>query len=139
MYFLIYVSSAVKPFSPDELVELLIKSRAHNSSAGISGLLLYKKGNFMQLLEGDEQVVRALHDKIGRDVRHKGLITLLQGPLSERQFPDWSMCFYDLTSADVHELPGYSEFLNTSLTDNSFATDPTKCQRLLMMFKEKVR
>ncbi len=139
MHFLIYVSSAVKPFTQNELVELLTKSRESNTKVGITGLLLYKNGNFMQLLEGEEETIQTLHKKIAEDERHKGLITLLQGPLQERGFPDWSMCFYDLASPDVHSIPGYNEFLNTPLTDESFSADPTRCQRLLRMFKQKAK
>ena len=138
MYFLTYVSSAVTPFTPSELVELLATSHENNAKSNISGMLLYKDGNFMQVLEGDEDVVRTLYDKIGRDRRHRGLLTLIQGPLAERQFPDWSMGFRNLNTADVLAMPGYSEFLNTPLTDPRFASDPTRCQKLLTTFKKSM-
>jgi hypothetical protein len=83
--------------------------------------------------------VRTLYAKIRRDPRHRGLLTLLQGPLAERQFPDWSMGFNDLNTAEALSTPGYSEFLNTPLTGAEFSSDPTRCQRLLMMFKRKMQ
>src|SRR6266496_3606353 len=134
MFFLVYVSSAVKPFSRSELVDLLAKSHENNTALGITGMLLYKNGNFMQVLEGEEHVVRALYARIGLDSRHRGLLTLMQGPLAERQFPDWSMGFHDLNAAEVLSTPGYNEFLNTPLTGEEFSSDPTRCQKLLMMF-----
>ena len=139
MFFLTYVSSAVKPFSQSELLDLLTKSRENNSKLGVTGMLLYKDGNFMQVLEGDENAVRVLITKIASDPRHRGLIILLQGPLEERQFPDWSMGFRDLTSAEVLAIPGYNEFLNTPLTGEEFSADPSRCQKLLLTFKKNMR
>jgi FAD-dependent sensor of blue light len=138
MFFLVYVSSAVVPFTRPELDALLAKSHENNGKSDISGMLLYKDGNFMQVLEGAEAAVRALYAKIGRDTRHRGLITLLHGPLAHRQFPAWSMGFRDLNAADVLPLPGYNEFLNTPLTDSCFTSDPTRCQKLLTTFKKSM-
>ena len=138
MFYLIYVSSAVRPFLPSELVDLLSKSRTYNTEVGITGMLLYKDGNFMQVIEGEEEAVLTLYAKIERDTRHKGLLTLLQGPLTERQFPDWSMGFTDLNAVDVLSTAGYSEFLNTALTDEWFSSDPTRSQKLLMTFKKNM-
>lgn len=137
LFYLVYVSSGVKLFSAPELVELLTKSRARNSEAGITGMLLYKDGNFMQVLEGEKEAVLSLHTKIHNDSRHRGLITLLQGELAEREFPDWSMAFRDMSKANV--LSGYSEFLNSSRTDVGFKSDPMRCRRLLMTFKKNMR
>jgi hypothetical protein len=138
MHFLVYVSSAVTPFSGSELVDLLKKSHEKNATLGITGMLLYKDGNFMQVLEGEEEVVRTLYTRIAGDPRHRGLHTLLQRPLAERQFPDWSMGFRDLNAADALSIPGYSEFLNAPLTGEEFASNPTRCQKFLMMFKRNM-
>jgi hypothetical protein len=138
MFFMVYTSSAVTPFTRSELTDLLEKSRVNNAALDISGMLLYKDGNFMQVLEGDEVAVRTLYDKVARDPRHRGLLVLLQGTLTERQFPDWSMGFRDLNAADVLAVPGYDEFLNTPLTDARFSSDPTRCQKLLNTFKRSM-
>ena len=67
MFKLIYVSNARKLLSSDDLLELMTASR-HDSqgsvgcplheTVGITGILLYCEGCFMQLLEGDENEVR---------------------------------------------------------------------------------
>ena len=136
MFYIVYVSSAVKPFSSTELVELLSKSHVNNATVGITGMLLYKDGNFMQVLEGEQEAVRALDVKIKRDPRHRGVLTLLQGQLAERQFPDWSMGFKDLNTVDLRSTPGYSEFLNCPLTEEEFLKDPSRCKKLLLTFKK---
>jgi len=138
MYSLLYVSSASKPFSADELTALLKSSRENNSRLDISGMLLYKDGNFMQLLEGEEAAVSGLYAKIVQDLRHKGPITLLRGPTPERSFAEWSMGFRELKSTLDPRVPGYADFLNTPLTSGDFVAHPTKAQKLLLMFKEKM-
>jgi len=136
LFFIIYVSSATHPFTNAELLELLTKCRDNNTRLEVTGMLLYKDGNFMQVLEGEEATVRALYAKVERDPRHGGVITLLQGHGEERQFPDWSMGFRDLNSPEAIATPGYSEFLNTPLTGEACLADPTRCQKLLLSFKK---
>ncbi len=91
----------------------------------------------MQVLEGEEPAVRAVHEAIGRDSRHRRIITLLHGMTSGRQFPAWSMGFKDL-GADLDNPEGYSEFLNFPLTGKEFQSDPSKAQKLLLTFKRNM-
>ncbi|MBY0231870.1 MAG: BLUF domain-containing protein [Gemmataceae bacterium] len=138
MHSLVYVSSAVEPFSRADLVALLDQSRTRNEAAGITGLLLYKDGNFMQALEGEKEAVEATHARIERDPRHRGLIVLLRGPAPERRFAGWSMAFRDLSGGAGTDAPGYSPFLNTPFTGDEFASDPGKAERLLLSFKRSM-
>jgi hypothetical protein len=112
MYHLLYVSSAVNLFSDRQLEELLEVSRTNNSSRGVTGLLLYVGGNFIQMLEGEKEVVLATHMRIANDPRHRGLITLLQGDCAKREFHDWSMGFKKVDGPEAAQAPGYSDFLN---------------------------
>lgn len=137
VFSLTYVSSASTQLSARHLRTLLEKCISNNRPRDITGMLLYKDGNFMQVLEGDEKVVRAVHGIIAADPRHRGLLTLLQGSMPRRQFPDWSMGFRDL-SANLDNHEGYSEFLNLPLTGTEFKSDPTKAQKLLLSFKESM-
>jgi hypothetical protein len=138
VYSIAYVSSATKPLTHAELTAMLKKGRANNARSGVTGMLLYKDGNFMQVLEGDEVAVRATFERISRDPRHHNLIVLLQGEKPKREFPEFLMGFYDLSSSEVHRIPGFSEFLNTPLTSEEFANNPTRSRRLLLAFKKGV-
>jgi hypothetical protein len=135
MYSLTYVSSAAKPLPPRELRDLLTHCVTNNRMHNVTGMLLYKDGNFMQALEGEEAAVKAVHEVIGRDPRHRGLITLLQGMTPGRSFPEWSMGFRDL-GADLDNPEGYTEFLNLPLTDKAFISNPSNAQKLLLGFKQ---
>jgi hypothetical protein len=68
---------------------LLEQSRAANQARDITGVLLYKGRNFMQLLEGEESAVRNLYRKISLDTRHQGSMILLAANESQRMYSDW--------------------------------------------------
>jgi hypothetical protein len=137
MFFHIYVSSAVNPFTRDQLRDLLAACVANNGGLDITGMLLYRDGNFMQVLEGEEAAVRHIQGKIQRDTRHRSIFTIVEGPQPERCFPDWSMGFRDLTSTDVHSAPaGFNQFLNTPLTPAEFSSNPSRAHVLLQMFRD---
>jgi hypothetical protein len=91
MISLVYVSSAVTEFDVEQLQELLDHSRQNNARLGVTGLLVYVGGNFLQILEGDEASVKPLYDRIGRDPRHRQLIKLHESSGPDRQFGKWSM------------------------------------------------
>ena len=135
MFSLVDVSSAIRPFSGEDLRALLAQCRKNNAELGITGMLLYKDGNFMQVLEGDEGAVRGLYERIIADPRHRGEITMQQGFVEERQFPDWSMGFRDLDSPEARADPTYSEFLNAPLTSREFSGEPSLAQKLLLTFE----
>jgi hypothetical protein len=111
VYHLIYVSSAVNLFSHEELRELLEVSRRNNGPRGVTGLLLYIDGNFIQALEGERADVLDTHRRIANDPRHCGLITLLQGEVEKRDFSEWSMGFQRVDKNSGAAVPGYSDFL----------------------------
>lgn len=133
---LIYVSSAVEPLTEDELVALLADARDRNSQLGITGMLLYKDGNFLQLLEGDETAVRTLMGKITRDARHHGTIVLHEERASTRLFADWSMGFRNLADPAVQAMPGFSRFMRVSLDARGAEPDLGVCWDLLRFFRD---
>jgi Sensors of blue-light using FAD len=136
MFSVVYLSEGSVPFTEKDLGELLKKSRENNSELGLTGMLLYKSGNFLQVLEGKKEKVLALYEKIARDPRHTRLQILFQGISPKRDFPDWSMGFHDLSSPDTKSVPGFSHFLDTSLKSADFV-DARLAKRLLLLFKEE--
>ena len=88
---LLYSSTAAEPFDDHRLRILLEKSRAANTDRGITGMLLYRAGRFVQILEGPEPEVRALVERIGADPRHTAMRTLMDEPIERRAFAEWTM------------------------------------------------
>lgn len=134
LYSLVYLSTALKPFSHEDLLELLGKCRAKNSLRGISGMLLYKNRHFMQALEGAEEEVRSLVEVIRHDPRHVGMVTLIEEPIENRRFEGWTMGFENLDTAGENAPPGYQEFRETELTPSDLGTDGSRARKLLSLF-----
>lgn len=135
MYRLVYVSAATVPFAKADLLALLAKAREKNQAQGITGMLLYKDGDFLQLIEGERAAVKALFDVIKMDPRHNGTIVVEEEETDERVFDSWSMGFRDLTDPEVQKLPGYSQYMNTPLIAERLSKHPSAALQLLSMFK----
>lgn len=136
---MVYVSSATELFSDAQLESLLLKSRRNNEALGITGMLLYKDGNFMQCLEGSKDLVLNLDAKIKSDPRHRGMLVLLREENAERQFNKWAMGFKKIDATTASESTGYSDFLDLPLTSATFQSNPSKSLKLLLSFKQAMR
>lgn len=111
VFSLVYSSTTDHDWSQDELLGLLAWSRDWNAAHGVTGLLLYRDCAFMQLLEGDEETVRALFDRIAVDKRHQDVDLIWTAETDGRRFGDWTMAFRELAEHPVAE-PGYNTSLN---------------------------
>jgi hypothetical protein len=138
MITLLYLSSAGKKFSDSELIDLLSKARKNNSRLNVTGMLLYHDGNFLQVLEGEEDDVRPLFETISQDPRHQSVIKLIERPITERMFGEWSMAFRTLDDLPTGELAGYSDFLNKPFADELTA-HPSAAYQFLLAFRESAR
>jgi len=137
---IVYFSSAVRLFADEELLELLQIARANNARLGITGVLLYADGNFVQLIEGPDDAVDALYAKISRDQRHTSLLKALDGPITERRYADWTMGFDRISSSDKECVEGLTDFLQrANETGDKDAGNPDAATRLLDSFKRVVR
>lgn len=89
---LLYASNTRRDVPDTVLEDILAASRRNNIGVGVTGVLLYVEGGFMQVLEGEKAAVGEVYARIGRDKRHWNSQVLLdrQAP---RAFADWSMGF----------------------------------------------
>ncbi|MBC9733636.1 BLUF domain-containing protein [Nocardioides marmotae] len=108
---LTYVSSAVALAGAEDLVGALEDFRPRNHDRGITGVLLYRGGNIIQVLEGPAEQVERTFAAIERDPRHRGVIVLLREQVEQRAFPDWSMGFRDVSGVDLDREDGFTDFL----------------------------
>lgn len=79
-----------------DLEDIKRASTRYNAAHDITGLLMHAGGHFVQFLEGEEQEVRFLFEKIVQDNRHDHIKLLFERKASERIFTDWSMPVIDL-------------------------------------------
>jgi len=109
MLSLVYVSTAFRPFSEPQLAALLQQSRENNSRLDLTGLLIYKDGQFMQALEGPDDAVRERYGVIAADSRHGGVNIMLERTIRKREFAEWTMGFRSLSEESLREIPGYDD------------------------------
>jgi hypothetical protein len=105
---------------------------------GITGLLLYKQGLFLQVIEGEESLVRQLYTLISMDRRHHSLLVIDEWSIAARTFPDWSMGFRNLDDPEVQRLPGYSQYMNRLADPLELARDRGSSWALLRLFRDRM-
>lgn len=107
---LIYISAEVEPFTRNRLRDLLDVSRRNNEAAGVTGMLVYHDGTFLQVLEGEKETVEKLLETIDADPRHHKIKLLLRQEIEERSFGGWSMGFVNASGASLDAYPGFVDF-----------------------------
>lgn len=97
---LLYTSSTSRDTPPETIDSILAVSRKNNSRDGITGVLLYIDGGFMQVLEGEPVVVSKTLERIRKDSRHWNTGVLLDRT-AERAFSSWTMGFVKPTEQQL--------------------------------------
>ena len=133
LFQLIYISTAHTENNFDLFRDIAIQAQAENLRLGITGLLVHCNGTIMQILEGEEPVVRELYKRIEKDPRHKNPLVMDQKFIYARQFPDWQMGFkpivsfndldflFDLDSASFRKRLPQKQSPSLTAVTNSFA------------------
>lgn len=105
---LLYASRAVDT-SAEAIEAILAQSRQHNPVCGITGVLCYGGGVFLQAIEGGRMAVSELYGHIQRDPRHKDVVLLDYEEIAERRFGGWTMGTVNLLKLNHSILLKYSE------------------------------
>ena len=128
---LVYQSRASTDMGPDQLEEILTAARRNNRQAGLTGLLLYHEGDFLQVLEGPSNRIDEVFGVIRNDDRHHRVNIVVDRVVPARSFGEWEMGFYEIhDSLDTAE--GVSGFLNG-------AELPANVNRYVQMLFESFR
>lgn len=93
MHAIAYVSAASWNLLDEQVDRIVSESRRLNDLNGITGVLLYCDGNFMQYLEGEEHAVLEAFARIRASESHYQVNELMNQSILEREFPDWTMGF----------------------------------------------
>ncbi len=111
------------------MTTLFAVASARNQKNGVTGCLAYTTEWFIQVIEGEKQVVEETFDRIALDRRHSGLKVINQRDIRGRSFPDWHMAGFNLT-----EEP--SAFLDTFGLNKSFEPETVLGSQLLLMLMQ---
>ncbi len=122
MYHIVYTSTATDVFNDSKFSDFLSLCRENNKQWDVSGILIYDRGRFFQMIEGPkERILDLFENRISKDKRHKDIKVLLNEETDRRLFDSWNMAFRRMNElpANLQEkintvLSGSSENLNTS-------------------------
>lgn len=95
VFHLIYISHAIGDIGFSDIQDILQCSRDNNFQLQVTGLLIFRDGYFVQLLEGTESTVKQILGKILLDERNHDLRVLAEFSSEERFFEEWSMAYVD--------------------------------------------
>jgi adenylate cyclase len=92
-----YMSRLSFPVTDNELEEIRAVSIRNNQQNNITGVLIYFGDLFFQIIEGDDDKLTRLYEKILKDDRHTDIVCLkTELDVEERLFPEWSMTTINL-------------------------------------------
>lgn len=131
---LIYVSTAVSEMDTAALDRILESSVELNRKNAVTGMLLYSRGSFMQVLEGPESAVDETYGRICRDPRHQDLYLLSKLPVAKRDFSGWSMGFRRLAETDATAHPAFSPFFSNGFSASQLAVERSIALNILRQF-----
>jgi len=109
-------------------------ARIKNERLGLTGLLLHKGGNFMQMLAGEKETVLDLYETILQDPRHRDVMKVHADEIEVRNFPNWTMGFTDMETCEG--LPEYGTLVQQSLLDRKFHEDSKFAYQFMLTFNE---
>ena len=107
---LIYASRSTENFHEHEIPDLLKQARIANAKQELTGMLLYIGGSFLQVLEGQPEMVDAVFSTILRDKRHTQLTLIARESILERAFEGWTMMHKTLDPVEAGELIGEIDY-----------------------------
>lgn len=120
------------------LLELIHQCHVNNSRLGLTGLLIYGNGTFLQTIEGEDEAVKGLVDKISRDQRHRGFKVLQKSITSDRQYADWSMRLERLTEESLRKVPGLRDFAFKKFNRDYLSTHIDVAENLIDSYRSPI-
>lgn len=135
---MVYISSITFRLSDRDIANIVRASQVNNEQLGITGMLLYNNGSFMQLIEGEDEKVEGLFDKIRRDNRHKDVTLLIKENITHKNFDKWLMGYRNLDALKKLEPELLTPFMDEDLNFSIYKKNPYRALHFLEMFKKIV-
>lgn len=115
-----YISDSLEHECLDKLKALYVKAKSNNLTHNITGVLIYKNQNFLQVLEGEDIKVDKTFNRIKSDSRHKNIFKVINTSIDERIFEDYNFGFTIIDNKrGLNNLNEYLEWLKEA--DNKLA------------------
>jgi hypothetical protein len=108
---ILYRSKAVQPPTPAELDAIVREAQSRNSRLGITGMLLYENGRYLQTLEGPPIELDQIWASVRQDNRHTEIEVLSEQLAPGRLFSGWHMQLFDRNKREGRQSPSRAEAL----------------------------
>ncbi len=125
---IVFFSTAAVPMSPGDLAALGRECAEVDSHVGITGMLLHKNGDFLQVMEGSKSVICDMFAKVSADPRHTNIRKICDRAITRREFAGQAVSFKNLD-----ELPPGSPYLSP-FSYEAFRDDPDLAVLILAFF-----
>jgi len=130
-YRLIYSSAATREMGRADLEQMLDESRLRNARRGITGVLVFSDGVFLQVLEGEKDDVEDLMERIRLDPRHRDVKVFHEEETDHRVFPTWRMAYLSPRAEDVSAWAGLEGSTSIESVLATVRKDPERVPRVL--------
>lgn len=128
-YTICYTSKASPEVNEEILEQIFETTRKNNQERGIHGILLYGMDTFLQVLEGDKEILIPLYeDLISEDPRHTDVFEIINRPSTMSVFSSYDSKFNIVKTSE--EL----ENIKTYLRQHQINSTAGKIHRLLNPF-----
>lgn len=132
---LLYFSRARGDLQHSDIADILKTARSTNSQLDITGLLLFERGHFLQLLEGPEAKVRDLYQRIAGDPRHTDATIIFTRSISDRDFANWSMARAHIDEEEHSLKDAFDQACKTGAAPKITVHRNSSAEQLLDFFK----
>ena len=130
-----YVSTAAPNLSKKDIDDLLRTTEKKNNKKDFTGIFLFSKGNFLQILEGEKEHVQELFSKIKEDPRHYDVLIIFQEETGHGKFDRYTSSIISedtrMTNKDVESYLSLVESLDPSVRPSA--------RYILQKFTEGIR
>lgn len=135
---IVYLSLETRRMARADILDILRVSRVNNTVREVTGMLMYYDGVFLQVLEGDAERIEALMTVLRHDRRHRDMRVLLDEPIAQRHFAEWSMALVDLADLPADDR-WLCRHLDRPLPDHQSTQLAHRIHRLIGSFQAMVR
>lgn len=130
-----YLSKSTRPLASGDLLALLQQCQKNNAAHGITGVLFYGNGTFLQVVEGEVADVDRLIANISRDPRHAEVRLLGRKTIERRDYGDWTMGFEAVTDSGLRDIAELAGFPAADFTPALLATREDVVDTLMERFR----
>ena len=105
-----YISDSRINKSITDFNNLIEKAKINNAKNNITGILVYRNNNFLQVFEGSPETVDTIFDKIRMDQRHQNIFKIIDTSIDQRIFEEFNFGF--TVVGDNNALQNLSDYLD---------------------------